>query len=316
MTNKELYSQFVAEEKNLPIYMQPWWLDAVCAGKQWDVMLVNDNSGQTVAAMPYLLRKRSMFRYVLVPQQTQISGVWVAERVANNPQMLRHIAVEIKKFLQTLKLSYYYQQYPIESLMPEQMKSLGFGISRRVTYRVPQTRLQDLDALLDSFSKNKKRQLQKALTLKADTQMNIEDFYRFCAECMKEKGERISFTREFLLVLYQKTQRLQQSQLLRIQTADGITAAASLLLWDNNSMYFFFPCFSMTYKDAGANTLLAWEALKTAHEKNLSFDFVGSMKRSWANEYKQFGAEPTPYFAVRKYYNPLFAFALLINKFR
>ena len=24
----------------MPVTMQPWWLDAVCAGKQWDVLLI------------------------------------------------------------------------------------------------------------------------------------------------------------------------------------------------------------------------------------------------------------------------------------
>ena len=39
MTNKELYREFCKKNHHLPIFMQDWWLDAVCAGKEWDVML-------------------------------------------------------------------------------------------------------------------------------------------------------------------------------------------------------------------------------------------------------------------------------------
>jgi hypothetical protein len=38
MTNKERYTQWVGEQEYIPIYMTPWWLDAVCAGKEWDVL--------------------------------------------------------------------------------------------------------------------------------------------------------------------------------------------------------------------------------------------------------------------------------------
>lgn len=30
----------------MPVFMQPWWMDAVCAGKEWDVLLVESQKSK------------------------------------------------------------------------------------------------------------------------------------------------------------------------------------------------------------------------------------------------------------------------------
>ena len=81
MTNKELYRDFCHKTKQLPIFMQDWWLDAVCAGKQWDVLLYMDEEGNIQAVLPYLLRQRAWMKYIIMPQQTQIGGIWIDDTV-------------------------------------------------------------------------------------------------------------------------------------------------------------------------------------------------------------------------------------------
>ena len=78
MTNKERYSEWVAKQEYVPISMMPWWLDAVCAGKTWDVLFAEDEKGKIVGAMPYLIRKRAWMKYILMPPLSQAGGIWVA----------------------------------------------------------------------------------------------------------------------------------------------------------------------------------------------------------------------------------------------
>ena len=73
MTNKERYRELCQQSDTLPIFMQAWWLDAVCAGKDWDVVLSQDAQGEIQAAMPYLLRKRAWMRYIVMPAQPLIA---------------------------------------------------------------------------------------------------------------------------------------------------------------------------------------------------------------------------------------------------
>ena len=314
MTNKELYRDFCRTNGELPLFMQDWWLDAVCAGKQWDVLLSFAPDGTIQAALPYLLRKRAWMTYIVMPQQTQIGGIWLAQNVLSDNDRVATICQDFTQQLASLGLSYYYQHFPINSPAVQHMQALGFKTKERVTYRIED--LSNLDQVINAFSKNKKRQLQKALSLHADTNMSVEDFYRFHTQCLLEQGKQISYSREFLLVLERKTSRLQQSQILSICNADNEVLAAAFLVWDKHSMYYLIPCYAPAYKDSGASALLVLEAIKLARQKGVSFDFEGSMIRGVANHYKQFGSTRTLYYGVEKYYKWYFWFANAYNWIR
>ena len=194
------------------------------------------------------------------------------------------------------------------------MQAMDFKIKERITYRIED--LSNLDNVIEAFSKNKKRQLQKALSLHAEMNMGVEDFYRFHTQCLQEQGKQISYSREFLLVLERKAARLKQSQILSICNADNEVLAAAFLAWDAHSMYYLIPCYKPQYKDSGAGALLVLEAIKLARQKGVAFDFEGSMIRGVANHYKQFGSTRTLYYSVEKYYHWYFWFANAINRLR
>lgn len=314
MTNKESYSNFCQYTPSLPIFMQDWWMDAVCAGKQWDVLIHRDENGEICAVMPYLLRKRRFMRYILMPQMTQIGGIWIREDLREDIEQMTQICTSFTQQIEAMDICYYYQHFPLNSPLSNIMKKLGFTVKERVTYRIED--LSDIDKVIQRFSKNKKRQLQKALSLNADRNMNIEDFYRFHVQCLKEQKKEISYTREFLLVLDRKTRRLNQRQILAIHNVDGEVLAAAFVVWDNASLYYLIPCYRESYKDSGASALLALEAIKLAREKGVSFDFEGSMIRGVANHYKQFGSTATTYLSVEKYYRWWFRFATVWNWFK
>ena len=329
MTNKEIYRDFCQNTPELPIFMHDWWLDAVCAGKQWDVLLCVESADgshvlsvreqdvqreRIVAVLPYLIRKRAWMRYIIMPQMTQIGGAWLREDVAHDVQKVEAIGQTLVQQLSALHLDYYYQHYPIDSPLVEYLRLQGFKVKERVTYRIED--LSNLDAVINAFSKNKKRQLQKALSLHADYNLNIEDFYRFHMDCLHQQGKAISYSREFLLVLERKTKRLSQSQVLAIRNADEQLLAAAFLVWDKHSMYYLIPCYSPLHKDAGASALLVLEAIKLARKLGVAFDFEGSMIRGVAQHYKQFGSTPTTYYSVEKYYHWWFWFANAYNWFR
>ena len=314
MTNKERYSAWVNEQEYVPIFMQPWWLDAVCAGKEWDVLLAEDEEHNILGAMPYLLRKRAWLKYIIMPQQTQIGGIWVTADITADRWRTAEVCRQIKEQLDALGVAYYYQQYLPGSLCVDAMRAFGFKTHERITYRVED--LSDLDAVINSFSKNKKRQLQKALSLHAERTMEIEEFYRFHSQCLAARKRKISYSREFLLVLERKARRLGQCQILSICNADGKPYAAAFLIWDNHYLYYLIPTFDPAFADSGAGSLLVLESMKMAREKHVRFDFEGSIDKGTAKHYKQFGSTPFTYFSVEKYYKPIFRLAIWAQKLR
>jgi len=314
MSNKERYMEWVAGQEFVPVMMSPWWMDAVCAGKEWDVLFAEDEEGHILGAMPYLLRKRAWFRYIIMPQETQIGGIWVSESVTGDRWKTAEVCRQIAEQLDALKVAYYYQQFAPGSLCIDAMRGLGFKTRERVTYRVDD--LSDLDALIASFSKNKRRQLQKALSLHVERGMEAEEFYRFHTRCMAARRRKLSYTREFLLVLERKARRNGQCEILAICDTDGQPYAAAFLVWDPKSMYYLIPCYDPAHADSGASALLVLESMKLAREKKVHFDFEGSMEHGTARHYSQFGSTPVTYYSVEKYYKPIFRLAIWFQKVR
>ena len=303
MTNKEIYAELCEKEESINLFQQSWWLNAVCAGKEWDVLLSRDEQGEIQAAMPYLLRKRRPFSYVIMPQQTQIAGIWLRPDKVDDAEAVNRIADEFTAQLHRLRLSYYCQNFPIGSPFPEVLASKGFRVKERQTYRLED--LSDLDKIIDSFSKNKKRQLQKALALHLDTDMSEEDFYRFHKECLEAKKKKISYTREFLLVLSRKSMKRGQGKILAIRDAEGNTHAAAFVVWDKSSLYYLIPAIHPDFGDSGAGALLALEAIKLARQVSRSFDFEGSMDPGIGHFFRSFGARAVPLLQVWRSRIPL-----------
>ncbi len=128
MTNKEQYTSFCQRNPLMPVTMQPWWLDAVCAGKQWDVLLIMrselqssswwqrkkelpaETEDEIVAALPYLLSKRLWYKFVVMPQMTIAGGVWLSDELQAAPDMQEALAKVLAKKLRELKIAYYYQR--------------------------------------------------------------------------------------------------------------------------------------------------------------------------------------------------------------
>ena len=314
MSNKERYSEWVAKQEYVPISMMPWWLDAVCAGKVWDVLFAEDEKKKIVGVLPYLLRKRAWMKYILMPPLSQTGGIWVAPEITADRWKTAEVCRQIKEQLDTMGLAYYYQQYLPGSLCVDAMRGLGFKTKERTTYRVED--LSDMDALIASFSKNQRRQLQKASDLHATRTMEIEAFCTLQAECLAARGRKSSYSREFLHVLERKARRLKQCEIIAICNSDGTPYAAAFLVWDKRFLYYLVPVYDIRYKDSGASALLVLEAMKLAREKQVHFDFEGSNDRGIAKYYQQFGSKAVTYYSVEKYYKPLFRIAIWIQKLR
>ena len=313
MTNKEIYREFCHCNPNLPIFITDWWVDAVCAGKQCDVLLHFNANGEIQAALIYLLRKRAWMKYIIMPQLTQMGGIWISDTLTNE-KIIVDICQQFSQQLENLGLSYYYQHYPINSPAVAAMQALGFKTNLRITYRIED--LSNLDNVIQRFSKNKKRQLHKAQSLRVKMDMSVEEFYRFHTKCLQKQRKQISYTREFLLVLERKAHRIDQSQIIAICDKNDNVLAAAFVVWDHQSLYYLIPCYDPDYKTHGASALLVLEAIKLAQQKGVIFDFEGSMIKGVADHYKQFGSTATSYYSVEKYYKWYFWLANAYNMLR
>ena len=146
--------------------------------------------------------------------------------------------------------------------------------------------------------------------------MSAEEFYAFHKQCMAERQKKLSYSREFLLVLERKTRRAEASQFIRVHN-NGQTLAAAFVVWDKRYLYYLIPAYLPSAADTGASARLADEAIRLAKQKGLLFDFEGGNdSEGIASNYKQFASHPATYSSVSRLYRPSFAILLWLNKWR
>ena len=289
---------------DLPLFMQDWWMDAVCVGKRWEV----------IAGMPCLVRERVGMRFVVMPQQTQIGGYFVPVKSQKSTRSDRpeerkvkgqicEIAEEIVKGLRERKLDYYYQHFPIGSPLPEELEKRGFTIRKHTTYRIED--LGDLDAVRKRYSENKRRQIRKAAALEL-VEVEPERFYAFHKDCLKAQGKEIAYSEAFFRSLDAACEAHKAREILGLQDANGALYAAVYLVYDKNTCYFLIPCYAPQFGSSGAGARIVDEAVAFAAEHSKVFDFEGSMIPGVANHYAQFGSVPAYFYEVERVYNPLF----------
>lgn len=298
MIAKDIYCKWAETADGLPLFMRPWWMDAVCAGKEWDAVM----------HMPYLLRRRMGLRYVLMPQLTQIGGYYMDQTEVGNAAQ---VAAEIDSHLRGLGLAYYYQRFPIDSPIPHELAKRGYTVRERVTYRIED--IQDMDAVRRGYSENKRRQLKKATDLVCDMDMEAEAFYRFHERCLKAQGKHISYTWPFFKGLYEACAQHDAGQVVRVSDKEGNTHAAAYVVYDQETCYFLIPAYDPQYGKSGAGSLLVDACIRFAREHSRVFDFEGSMIPGVANHYRQFGSVARTYCSVERMANPIFKILLKLN---
>lgn len=275
------------------LFGQDWWMNAVSVGKQWE----------RHAGVPMLLRRRLGFRFVLMPQLTQLNDC--------PPTTDAHA---LDAAIRSLRLAYYYQHFPINSPLPAQLQQLGYTVRDRVTYRISDT--SDLQAVRAAFNQNKRRQLKKAEPLQRFDTLNPEHFYHYHQEWLQQLGRKISYSLPFFLRLYDACLDHQAGRIIALRQPDGQVVAAAFVVWDQQTLYYLLPTYNPCFGNTGVGTRLVWESIVEAHDRGLIFDFEGSVDPGIAHHYQQFGSTAHTYQSVQRTFNPLFRLLLTLQQLR
>lgn len=294
MSNKEIYEQ-LCQQENLPLFMQSWWLEGVSAGKDWDVLLVKE--GETIlAAMPIETSSFLWMQMVNPQEMSPYGGVWISPSYRDNPDKVSAICANLHQQMLEKKIRSYQQFFCIGSPAPAVLEGMGYKCVPRCTYTLED--LSDLEAVVNGFSRNKRKKLEKHTLTYSVRDLDPEEFYRFHMATCAQKKKKVWYTREMLLVLWEKTQEKKQSSMFGVYDSNNELLAAAFLVWDNKTAYQLLNSFDHDHPDNGAREMLTLESIKRARELGLSLDFT------YHRDYlKHYGAKRKYYSAV--YHGPI-----------
>ena len=302
--NKLEYYQLCDLHPEIPLFLQAWWMDGVCYGKAWDVILLKNEKNEVLAFMPYLLRKKWGMRIIIQPLLSQTNGLWIfysgEDSVVEKKKLECRLADVLACELSKLNLDWYFQYFHSQSSIPILLESKGFELSYRRTYVIQN--LNHPEELFKTFSSAKRRQIKKAQRngLRADFNISPEEFVQFHTFCLNQKGENNFHSEALEISLCRKAIERSQGAIIRIVDREENLHAALFFVWDSTTAYYLIPAINSNYKSSGASSLMVWEAILKCKDYVSKFDFEGSMDENIARSYKQFGTECVNYAKVER----------------
>lgn len=294
---KSTYRKFCQQNKDLPIFFQDWYLDAVCQEGSWEAAIV-EKGQQPVGVLPYYLKKKGSFSYITMPLLTKMMGPFVTASFRKEPKFTQICKALIK---QLPKVAYFEQtfSYEITNWLPFYWNN--YEQTTRYSFLLD---ISDLDKVFAGFASNyRNNKIKKAqAVVRIERDLSLADFY---------KVNKLSFDRQQIAVPYsmQFVERLDRALVdhqssaifFAVDAAERIHSVA-YIIWDQQKAYYLMAGDDPALRGSGASILLVWKIIQFVNQELglTEFDFQGSMIQGIERVRRQFGARQVPYFLVQK----------------
>ena len=302
-----LYRSFCASAPaDFPLFMQDWYLDAVCAGSgAWDAAVV-EKAGQVVAVWPYFLKKKWMWQYVAMPPLARLMGPYIVPEWRNlrkEPALMEELIGHLPAGLAALEQDF---PYTVGNWLPFYWK--GFTQTTRYSYTL---KINDIDKVWKNLASDYRNQkIPKAEQLvEVKTGCPLPEFIRIHNSGFERKGMRPPVATDLLHRLDTALAAQGQREIfMAVDRQNGAIHSVGYLVWDARSAYLLMAGDAPELRASGAGILLIRDMIRYTHEvlQRPVFDFLGSMIQPVERVRRQFGAVQQPYFRLRKEWSPVF----------
>lgn len=306
MSNKEAYILFCEQTPALPLFLQPWWLDAVTIpdGKEWEVLLARNKQGEIEAVMPFVTGKKWGMRYVVTPQLTQYTGVWIkdidGESATERLSREKRLQNDIIGQLEAMRIAFFDVKFPLNYTYWSPFYWAGYRQETHYTYRIEN--LKDTEQVFAAFDITKQNKIHKAekAGITVDFEMTADELYDLQCAQLDERGSKDVLSRALMRSIVEASRSRGQGLIARAKDQEGNTHAAVFVPWDRHSAYDLVTAIHPLFRSSGASTLMIWESIKQVSKQTEVWDFEGSMIENVESSFRQFGGIPVPYYEIYK----------------
>jgi lipid II:glycine glycyltransferase (peptidoglycan interpeptide bridge formation enzyme) len=298
MNCKEHYKIFCKNESSIPVFSEPWWLDAVCGEDKWDVALSMNKDNEIEAFMPYYLPGLDR---ICMPALTQTMGPWIrqgygsySKEISRKQHLMKDLIKQLPEFL-TFSQNFHYS---ITDWLPFYWE----GFEQVTHYSYVLQDISNLEKIFAGFERSKRKNIQKSKKIvKIKWDISADDFFENHKFTLGKQKTKISYTKDYFSKIYTASYENKQGRTLYAIDSEENIHAAIFIIWNKNSAYYLISTIDPDFRNSGASTLLVWEAIQFVSNMGvLKFDFEGSMIANVESSFRKFGGQQMPYFMISK----------------
>lgn len=301
--NKVDYLTLCETEKNLPIFMQPWWLQAVCGNDmEWEAALSKDKNEQITAVLMYCKKKKWGFRIITVPYLTKYLGVWIRPSATNRSSKDSQLYEQdiLKKLISQIP---HCHKLTLQLHFNTQDWSPFYWANFKQTTRYTQilSDLTDKETLYSQLSTDVQRNIKKAnAQLTIQTTDNFDLFW----QTHNAVFERQKMKNPIPLSIWHNVEtaaKAKKQRCIYISVDDKHQVQGTLyLIWDNQIAYILASGSTEMGRKSGVMSQLIWHAISDSVGVVESVDFLGSMLPQIELFNRRFNTEKKAYHVITK----------------
>lgn len=295
--NISLYESYV-QRHGLPVFFQPWYLDAACSDGQWHVSM-DIHEGELRGVWPYMLKKKYGQHYITQPPLTSFLGPY-----CHRPEDMTKESTWISH--QKAVLTNLFDQLPAHLLMisqwiPDQTNWLplywkGCKQTTRYTYQIDLLlSSEELWSSISTKQRNHIKQAQQSYQLSSSEA--LKDLWPLIESTYARQGEKIPYAQSMLMELDKTLHNKQKRKIFLLESGEKIVAGL-YLIFDDTTAYMIITGRSND-DNSGGVAMAIREAVQYAKNRGLKvFDFEGSMMPRVESFFRSFGGNLVPYHRV------------------
>ena len=301
MNNKVIYRSLCEKHKEIPLFMQAWWLDASSKDK-WDVILCK-NGDEIVGFFVFSYQEKFGKKIITNHPLTQYAGPYIfyPENISASAihSLENKVYTSITEQLEAKNIDFIEINCHYSFKNWQQFYWNGYKQTTKYTYVLED--LSNIERLLSEMSTQRRRKIKNnTRDYYVSLDLSAEDFYNSYNEHLKDQNKTIFYIKDYFIGLYNACKERNQGQILALYNDENELLVSIWTIWDNESAYNMILNTNKKRKCSVNTTLLVWETLKFLKDKTKKFDFEGSMIQNSAIGNQQYGAIAIPYHCISK----------------
>ena len=278
------YHTLFESARDIPLYSNPWWLDATCGVGGWDALINYDAAQRPIFGIPFHKGRIRGLSAIITPPMTQWVCLLSGE---NDPGEANTFTLADLPKTSILDLS----------LKPDTRINLeDYSTAPALKYSFIIPRADDMKSVRAKYNEGLRRNLKQAGQLHTiEESGNLVSFQKLCHQTYRDRNLHApSWFDRIVPDVYEKLIE-NQCGTLTLATTQGKIIAGILTAWDNFSTYYLAGGKVADDHGTAAHALLLDHAIEDACARGTSFDFEGSMHPGIANFFQSFGSVPVSY---------------------
>ncbi|QEN05681.1 GNAT family N-acetyltransferase [Thiospirochaeta perfilievii] len=295
-------------DPNLPIFLQDWYLEAVCGQGNYKKLEIKKNNS-VIAWMPIFFKKRGPFRYITQPNFSQFHGPTLYfpkdQKVVKKNSFIDKNQDLILDLLEKEKFHSYNQNWNPDVSSWYSFYKRGYNMLVRYTYILRD--LSNLDAVWAGFDNRLRTDIRKSeKNFTYEVSDSVDNLYSIEEKTFKRQNLSVPFSKSDVKTLFNAVKENNSGELLIAKSETGVISACVYLVWDKKTCYYILGGADPENRVGSPQAFLLWEAIKRTADRGLEFDFEGSMVPGIEKFFRSFGGERVPYYQVWKHRSKIF----------